>query len=132
MYPVAFGRLNLGHLGPEVSEMHRGERSCVTLGEIENLDPCQGTAEPDFAVGGFPSYRLGRAVLQNFFRMLAMIGREAIGTRRRPAETPWNLREQHPPRFRMCELSHEAGLEQKSILERVDERAKHAGTRHPG
>jgi len=112
--------------------MHCGERPCATLGEIENLDPRQRAAGPDFVVADFPSYRLDGAVLQNLLRMLAVIVRETFRPRWRPAETPWNLRNQYPSRFRMRELSHEAGLKQKSILKRIDERAKHARTRHSG
>src|ERR1700758_902531 len=110
--------------------MHRGERPCVTLGEIKNLDPYQRAAWPDIVAGDSPSYWLGRAVLQNLFRMLAMIGCQAFRARRRPAETPWHFRKQYPSRFRMGELSHESGREQKSVLKRIDERAKHACTWH--
>src|SRR5579864_2168078 len=112
--------------------MHRSERCCVALSEIENLDSRQRTSGADFLIAGLMSYRLGRASSQHLCRMFAMFGREAIRMRRRSAEAPWDFREQHPSRFWMRELFHKPGFEQESIVERVDERAKNACTRHSG
>src|SRR5690242_6844000 len=112
--------------------MHRSERPGVALSEIENLDPCQRTSGANFSTESRMRYRFGGAALQHLFRMFAMFGREAICMRRRSAEAPWDFREQHPSRFWMRELFHKPGFEQESIVERVDERAKNACTRHSG
>src|ERR1700730_5846469 len=119
-----------------VTSAPRSARCVVARGpaspwvKSRTLIPANGPPEPHFVISDFLSYWFGCAVLHNLFRMLAMIGRETFRPRRLPAEPPWNRREQYPSRFRMCELSHEAGLEQKSILKRINERAKHACTRH--